>query len=170
MKNEVTVAVCNTHQEAEQVVKKLQQLGFNMKKLSIIGKDYHEEDKVVGYYNTGDAIKSWGKAGAFWGGLWGFILGAGFFIVPGIGPLVMAGPFVSAFVGGLEGAFVVGGVSALGGALFSIGIPNNSILKYESDLRADKYLVIAHGTSEEVNNAREIISDSLPTVEVSIHH
>ncbi|MCF6297709.1 MAG: general stress protein [Flavobacteriaceae bacterium] len=170
MKKEVTVAVCNTHQEAEQVVKELQQSGFNMKKLSIIGKDYHEEDKVTGFYNTGDAMKKWGGFGAFWGGIWGLIFGAGFFLIPGIGPLVLAGPFVATFVGGLEGAVIVGGLSALGAALFNIGIPKNSVLKYESDLKADKYLVIAHGTPEEVNNAKEIITGTLPSIEVSVHH
>jgi len=170
MKNEITVAVCNTHYEAEQVVKELQQSGFNMKKLSIIGKDYYEEDKVVGYYNTGDVMKTWGKVGAFWGGVWGLIFGTGFFLIPGIGPLVMAGPFVSTFVGALEGAIVVGGLSALGGALFSLGIPKNSVLKYESDLKANKYLVIAHGTSEEIEKAKDIMNNSSSFIEVSIHH
>jgi len=170
MKNEITVAVCNTQYEAEQVVKELQQSGFNMKKLSIIGKDYYEEDKVVGYYNTGDVMKTWGKVGAFWGGVWGLIFGTGFFLIPGIGPLVMAGPFVSTFVGALEGAIVVGGLSALGGALFSLGIPKNSVLKYESDLKANKYLVIAHGTSEEIEKAKDIMNNSSSFIEVSIHH
>jgi len=170
MKNQLTVAVCNTHSEAEQVVKELQQSGFDMKKLSIIGKDYHEEDKVIGYYNTGDAMKKWGSTGAFWGGIWGLIFGAGFFLVPGIGTVVMAGPFVAAFVGGLEGAIIVGGLSVLGAALYNLGIPKNSVLKYESNLKADCYLVIAHGTSEEVEKAKEIIANSLPSVEVSIHH
>ncbi len=170
MKNGVTVAVCDTHREAEQVVKDLQRSGFNMKKLSIIGKDYHEEDNIVGYYNIGDAMKTWGKVGAFWGGIWGLIFGAGFFLIPGIGPLVMAGPFVATFVGGLEGAVIVGGLSAIGAALFRIGIPKNSVLKYESDLKADKYLIMAHGTSEEIEKAKDIMNDSSSSIEVSIHH
>jgi len=170
MKSEVTVAVCNTHEEAEQVVKILQHSGFDMKKLSIIGKDYHEEDKVIGYYNTGDIVKSWGKSGAFWGGLWGLIFGAGFFLIPGIGPVILAGPIVSSLVGGLEGALVVGGLSALGAALFNIGIPKNSVLKYESALKADKYLVIAHGSAEEVEKAKNSISEALPKIEMSVHH
>ena len=44
------VATCNSHREAEQAVKELQKAGFNMKKLSLIGKDYHSEEQVVGYY------------------------------------------------------------------------------------------------------------------------
>ena len=48
-----TVAICNTHTEAEQAVKELQKSGYDMKKMSIVGKDYHTEEEVVGYYNTG---------------------------------------------------------------------------------------------------------------------
>ena len=66
-KKNVTVAICNTHTEAEQAVKELQKSGYDMKKLSIVGKDYHTEEDVVGYYNTGDRMKKWGKLGAFWG-------------------------------------------------------------------------------------------------------
>ncbi len=148
------VAVFGTHQAAEQAVKQLQQSGFDMKKLSIVGKDYHTDEHVVGYYNTGDRMKYWGKLGAFWGGLWGFILGAAFFWVPGVGPLVMAGPVVSWLVGALEGAVVVGGVSALGAALYSIGIPKDSVLAYETALKADKFLLLVHGSTDDVERAR----------------
>ena len=55
------VGVFNTHTEAETSIKELQRSGFDMKKLSIVGKDYHTEEHVVGYYNTGDRIKVWGK-------------------------------------------------------------------------------------------------------------
>lgn len=150
------VAIFNTHTEAEEAVKELQRGGFDVTKLSIVGKDYLSDEHVVGYYNTGDRMKYWGKLGAFWGGLWGFIFGAAFFWVPGVGPLLMAGPIVSWFVGALEGAVVVGGLSALGAALYSIGIPKDSILEYETAIKADKYLLFAHGPIEEVERARDI--------------
>jgi len=102
VKGNVGIAIFNTHGEAENVVKELQKSGFDMKKLSIVGKDYHTEEQVVAYYNTGDRMKYWGKLGAFWGGLWGILFGAAFFWIPGIGPLVVAGPLVSAIVGALE--------------------------------------------------------------------
>ena len=79
------------------------EIGLRYEELSIVGKDYHTEEQVVGYYQTGDRMKYWGKLGAFWGGLWGILFGAAFFWIPGIGPLVVAGPLVSAIVGGLEG-------------------------------------------------------------------
>ena len=72
------VAVFETHDQAERAVKELQQAGFNMKKLSIIGKGYETEDHVIGYYNAGDRMKHWGKYGAFWGGLWGLLFGVAY--------------------------------------------------------------------------------------------
>jgi hypothetical protein len=128
-----------------------------MKKLSIVGKDYHTEEHVVGYYNTGDRMKVWGKLGAFWGGLWGLLFGSALFIIPGIGPLVVFGPLVGWIVGALEGAVVMGGLSALGAALYGVGIPKNSIMKYETALKSDKFLVIAHGTADEVAKAKSIL-------------
>ena len=98
------VALYDTHQEAEQAVKKLQKSGFDMKQLSIVGKDYHTAETVVGYYNLGDRMKTWGGMGAFWGSIWGLLFGSAFFIIPAIGPLLVAGPFVIALVGALEGA------------------------------------------------------------------
>ena len=69
------VAVYNSHTDAEQAVAKLSGAFFDITKVSIVGKDYHTEEKVVGYYTTGDRMKSWGGLGAFWGGIWACCLG-----------------------------------------------------------------------------------------------
>jgi hypothetical protein len=98
------------------------------------GKDYHTEEKVVGYYTTGDRMRSWGGLGAFWGGIWGLLFGAGFFLIPGLGPVLVAGPFLAALIGALESAVVVGGVSALVAGWVSLGIPKHSALKVESEI------------------------------------
>ncbi len=167
-KSDLSVGIYNTHTEAEDAVKKLERAGFDMKKLSILGKDYHSEQHVVGYYNTGNRMKAWGKMGAFWGGLWGMLFGAAFFVIPGIGPIVVAGPFVSALVGALEGAVVVGGLSALGAGLVGIGIPKDSVVKYETALKADKFLLVAHGTGDEVAKATDILK-ATGSEEVAVH-
>ena len=156
-KNNAVVAIYASHLEAEEAVKELQHAAFDMKKLSIVGREYQTDEHVVGYYNAGDRMKYWGKLGAFWGGIWGLLFGSAFFFIPGIGPLVVAGPLVAWIVGALEGAVVVGGLSALGAALFSLGIPHDSILRYETALGVGKFLVIVHGNSEETTRAREII-------------
>jgi hypothetical protein len=154
------VAVYPDHSEADTAVKALQHGGFDMKKLSIIGADYHSEEDVVGFYNTGDRMRTWGKYGAFWGGIWGLFFGAAFFVVPGIGPLVAAGPLVVAIVSALEGAVAVGALGAIGAGLVGIGIPANSMVHYETAIKAGKFLVVAHGSHDEAEHARDILTSA----------
>ena len=165
-KDNSVVAIYKSHTGAEAAVKELQESGFDMKKLSIVGRDYHSDENVVGYYNAGDRMKYWGTMGAgigaFWGGIWGLLFGSAFFWVPGLGPMLVAGPLVGMIVGALETGILVGGLDAIGAGLYSIGIPKNSILKYETALKADKFVVIAHGSAAETARAREIISRTSP--------
>jgi len=157
------IGVYDNHSAAEDAVKELQKSGFDMKKLSVVGKDYHTDEHVVGYYNAGDRMKYWGKLGAFWGGVWGLLFGAAFFWVPAIGPVLVGGPLVAWIVAGLENAIVVGGLSAIGAGLYSIGIPKDSIVTYEAAIKAGQYLVVAHGNSAESAQARNILSASKST-------
>jgi uncharacterized membrane protein len=166
--SESVVAIYPSHTAAEAAIKELQQSGFDMKKLSIVGRDHHTDEHVVGYYNAGDRMKAWGKRGAFWGGIWGWFLGAGFFLIPGIGPLAMAGPIIGWLLGALEGAVVVGGLSALGAGLYGLGIPKDSILQYETALKTDKFLLLAHGSQEEIARAKEMLEGTNP--ETMEHH
>ena len=154
------VAIFGQHTGAENAVKELKSSGFDIKKLSIIGRDYHTEDSVVGFYNTGDRVKYWGKLGAFWGGLWGLLFGAAFLFIPGVGPVVAAGSIVAWIISALEGAVVVGGLSAIGAALYSVGIPKDSVVKYETSIKAGKFVLIAHGAADEVQKARSILQTS----------
>ncbi len=154
---DTTVGIFKTHVEAENAVKDLQKAGFKMDQLSIVGKGFHTEEHVVGYYNTGDRVKLWGKTGAFWGGIWGLLMGSAFFWIPGVGPLAVGGPLVAAIVGGLEGAAVVGGVSALSAGLFSVGIPKNSLLRYQVAIEAGQFLLIIHANAVEAESARNIL-------------
>jgi hypothetical protein len=154
------VAVFSQHSAAENAIKELKGGGFDIKKLAVVGRDYQSESDVVGFYNTGDRMKYWGKWGAFWGGLWGLLIGAAFLIIPGVGPVVAAGSIVSWIVAALEGAVVVGGLSALGAGLYSLGVPKNSVLKYETSIKAGKFVLVAHGTAEEVAKARDMLKTS----------
>jgi hypothetical protein len=156
------VAVYRTHVEADAAVKELQRSGIDMHTLSVIGKDTHTDEHVVGYYNNGDRMKYWGKLGAFWGGFWGLLFGSAFFAFPGIGPVLVAGPVVAWIVGALEGAVVVGGLSALGAGLYGMGIPKDSVVEYETALKTDKYLLLVSGTVAEVEKAREILTGTQP--------
>jgi len=167
-KDNSVVAIYPSHTAAEAAIKELQQAGFDMKKLSIVARDNHTDEHVVGYYNVGDRMKHWGKIGAFWGWIWGCFFGSAFFYIPGIGPLLIAGPLVGWLVGALESAALMGGVSALGAGLVSLGIPKDSILRYETALKTDKFVLIAHGTTEDTTHAKEILNRTNP--ETLEHH
>jgi uncharacterized membrane protein len=156
------VAIYGTHTGAEEAVKELQRGGVDMHSLSIVGRDYHTDENVVGYYNTGDRMKYWGKVGAFWGGFWGLLFGSAFFAIPGLGPILVAGPIVAWIVGALEGAVVVGGLSAVGAGLVSLGIPKDSVVKYETALKTDKFLLLVHGSAADVARAKEILDRTEP--------
>jgi len=162
------VAVYPLHSDAENAITLLKKGDFNIKKLAIVGQGYHTEDQVVGYYTTGDRMKHWGKRGAFWGGVWGMLVGSALFLIPGLGPVMVAGSAVGWIVGALESAVVVGGLSALGAGLYGIGIPKDSALKYESSVKAGKFLLIAHGTAAEADLARRILADTAAE-ELNIH-
>ena len=151
------VGIFDTHPQAEAAIQDLQHEHFDIRKLSIVGRDQHTDEHVVGYYNTGDRMMYWGQRGAFWGGLWGLLFGAGFFWVPGLGPLLVAGPLVAVIVAAVEGAAVIGSLSVLGAALYSLGIPKDSILKYETAVKGGKFVLIFHGTPEEIEKTRQIL-------------
>lgn len=151
------IGVYERHSEAETAIRALQRGGFDIKRLSIIGKGYQSEEHAVGFYTTGDRMKTWGGIGAAWGGLWGLLMGSAFFFVPGIGPVAVAGSLAAALVGALEGAAVVGGLSAVGAGLVGLGLSKDQAIKYERDLKADRYLLFVRGTQAEVDAARALL-------------
>jgi hypothetical protein len=167
-KQNSAVGLFSNHQDAEYAVKELQKAGYDMKKLSVVGKDYHTEENVIGYYNTSDRIATWGKFGVFWGTIWGLLFGSAFFVIPGLGPVMVAGPLVSWIVGVLETALVTGGITALGGALASIGIPHDSVITYETAIKANKFILVVHGTLPEVEKAKDILMQS-KAEEANVH-
>jgi hypothetical protein len=156
------IAVFDAHNTAENAVKKLTASGFEMKHLSVVGKGYHTEENVVGFYNVGDRVKFWGKRGAFWGGLWGLFFGGLFMTIPIVGHVVVLGYLASMVFSGVETAIVAGGLSAFGAALYSIGIPKDSVIQYETDLKADNFLVMVHGTPDEAVRARAVLGTVNP--------
>jgi hypothetical protein len=164
----LTVAIYNTHTEAETAVHELQSAGIDLKRLSVVGKDYRTEDHVVGYYNTGERLKFWGKLGAFWGGIWVLLAGEAFFWMPGVGPILVGGPLVSSIVGTLEGSTVYGGLSTLGAALYGMGIPKHSVINYEAALKANKFILIVDGTVDDDSGATEVLRTT-QTIELAAH-
>ena len=76
---------------------------------------------------------------------------------PVIGHIVVLGPLAGAIAGILEGAVLTGGITAIGAALMSLGIPKDSVLKYETEVKSEKFLLIAHGTKDDIEKAKQIL-------------
>ena len=165
---DTVIAVFADHPEAEAAIKKLTVAGFEMKNLSVVGKGYHSDEKVVGFYNTGDRIKFWGIRGAFWGGFWGLFLGGMFVTVPVVGQVVVLGYIAAIVIAGIENAIMVGGISALAAALYSIGVPKDSVIQYETALKTDSFLVMAHGPAAEIARAKAILGTVNPN-HIDVH-
>ncbi len=154
-----TVAVYVAHDQAHAAIKKLSDAGYNLKNLSIVGQDYKSEEHPVGFIHTSDRIVSWGQMGAFWGTVWGLLTGSAFFIIPGFGQLIFAGYIIAV----LESALIGGAIGLVGGTLVSLGIPKDSVIQYETALKAGGFLVIAHGNDSEVQRAKDILSETAAT-------
>ena len=158
--SKTVIASFTSHEMAEHAVGELSRSGFDMKKISIVGKGYHTEEQPLGFYNMGDRMKSWGGFGAFWGSLWGILFGWAFFWVPGFGLIGVGGPFIHMIIAALEGAALGGGLSVIGAALISWGVPKDSVIRYETRLQSNEFLLIIRGSDEEIEQAREILADN----------
>lgn len=170
--NETIVAVYANHDQAETAIRKIKSDGLEIKHFSIVGLGYHSEESVVGFYSVGDRVRFWGSRGAYWGGLWGLLFGGLMLTVPVVGPVMVLGHLAAvvftAVSSGIEGAVVVGGMGVLGAALYSIGIPHESVLQYETALKADQFLIVAHGPAIEMQRARTMLQASGP-IQVDSH-
>jgi uncharacterized membrane protein len=160
---DIAVAVYDHHSEAETAVKALQRAGFDMKKISIIGKEYETEEHVVGFLNAGDRARIFGSLGAFWGALAGVLVGSAMMFIPVVGHVIVLGPLAGAFFGGVEGAVVAGSIGALAGALTAIGVPRDSVLRYETALKASKFILAVHGDALDIARAQELLGAAGPT-------
>jgi divalent metal cation (Fe/Co/Zn/Cd) transporter len=159
--NNLPVYMFNTRTEAEDGIRALNRAGIDMKTLSLVGKGVHSEEHAVGFYSAGDRIKSWGGTGAFWGSIWGLMFAPAVFFLPGLGLVALAGPLVAMLVSALEGAVLVGGVSALVAALTDMGVPQEQAIKYETALKVDKYVLLLHGPASDVDHAKSVLSKYL---------
>ena len=150
---DAVVAVYATEADLTAAIKHLEHEHYDMAAISVLGKGMSQERHVVGFETQRTHAARWAR----WGGLWGWLFGA-FVFIPGVGHVAIGGYLLFMLISAGIGA--TGG--ALTGALTSMGIPKDGIPVYESDLRADRFLVIAHGTPGEVSRAHALLSQTAP--------
>jgi hypothetical protein len=152
------IATYLDHASAEDAVRRLQKEGIPLQNLSIVGKDFQTVEKPLGFVTTGTVAKEGASIGAWTGGIFGLLIGAAFLILPGIGAVVVAGPLAAALLGGIEGALAGAAFGGLTGALVGLGISRDKAIRYESQVKAGKFLVTFRGDESEVEHARSLFA------------
>jgi hypothetical protein len=130
---------------------------FDFEHLSVAAKHCCSCEDVICLYQDDSGVEYWGKDSGLWKSIWQALSGWAFAIFPGVGAVMVAGPLASWMVVALKNAAIFEGLNALEAGLHSIGISKESIFKCENALKRDKYLLIIHGGSTEVNRARKIL-------------
>lgn len=161
------IALFDKEASAEKAVGLLVERDFPMDMLSVLGKGNASGDDPLGLYypGVGERMKGWGAMGAFWGGLWGLLAGAaGMFFIPGLGPILAAGPIVEALAGALAGAGLGGGAMAgaaaasqLTVAMHRSGVPEQQLDALHDAIEQGHYLVMLRLDAEEVENWRVLL-------------
>jgi hypothetical protein len=126
-------AVFDNPADANAIVEEMIEHNFPMDQVSVLNKAGGHGDDFLGivYTNEKERFKVWGVQGALWGSLGGVLAGAaGLVVLPGIGPVFIAGPLIDAIAGAAIGAGVMTAGAAtthLTFALRRIGIPDDKI-------------------------------------------
>ena len=150
------IAVFSDIEATERAVRRLGSEGFPRDRVSIIGRDLQSEMRVTGVVTAGDVAGPSAATGAWVGGLFGVLSGLALLFIPGAGPLVVLGPLAAGAVGAAQGALIGGAV----GAVLGHFVAKQHLPKYESLVRAGSYLVVVHGTEDDVSRARQLLWDS----------
>jgi hypothetical protein len=157
--NQATViATYPDHASAEDAVRRMQKEGIPMQNLSIIGKDFQAVDQPLGFVTTGTVAGAGAKVGAWTGGIFGLLVGAAFLVLPGIGAVVIAGPLAAAMLGGVEGALAGAAFGGLTGALVGLGVSKDKAIRYESQVKAGKFLVTLRGDGSQIERAKSVLT------------
>ena len=151
------VAVYRSHPDAEAAVRTLARRGVRITRISIIGRNFETHEDIQGFYRPSDAACSGAGTGAWVGGFFGLMWGAmGMFVIPFVGPLFVLGPLAGMIAGAVGGA----GVGALISGLIASGVPKEQALIYQRRLKEGDFLVVVHGTADEIEQAHDILQST----------
>jgi hypothetical protein len=154
------VSMYDSLDKAEAAVRSLGQNKFPIRQVTLIAKGLQSEKQVHGYVTACVLSRQGATTGAWVGGLFGVLTGAAFLWVPGLGPLIVAGSLTSTLLGGIEGALAGAAAGGIFRGLAAWGISRHHILKYQEVVKAGNYLVVAHGTLDEVGLAYRVLEAS----------
>ena len=158
MNEKVLVEVFDSYEVAANNVNKLIDGGVLKKYISVIGKGEQKEQNEFEYKKNTDNMIFWGEQGAFWGGLWGLLMGGILFWTPGVGPILATGQILSAIAGMTGGAVMFGAAGAMTAWFVELGIEKSLAIKYGEMIKENKILVIVHGDKDAVEIAKKVLN------------
>jgi Heat induced stress protein YflT domain len=171
----ILIAVYDDEARTQRAVERLSEKGFPLDMLSMFGRAHPSGDDVLGIYYTsaGERMKAWAKQGALWGAVWGMLTGAAaFFVLPGIGPVLAAGPIVEAFISSLSGGVVgaavggaVGGAAMTGAAaathlatvMHRMGIPREELEHLHGAIEDGHYVLLLRDATDQVQQWKTVL-------------
>ena len=169
---EHVIAVYANHDQAGAAAKSLIDLGLNPKQFTVVGPNYQSAQETTKYTPRNDLRWAWGKTGAIWGALVGLLVGfATIRLSQGAGFVVGAvwGAFVGAAIG-IVGAMArethpvhAGQVDVTSGShgslprLSKLDVPPENAVAYEEALKSGSFLVMAHGTAQDLERATAVL-------------
>jgi uncharacterized protein (TIGR02271 family) len=143
--------------DAQRAVERMINAGIDRDQISIIGRDSERDRERITPEHTSGAGKGAG-IGAAVGGIGGLIAGIAGLAIPGIGPILAAGPLAAAIGGALGGAGLGAAAGGLIGALTDMGVPEHEARHYEDEVRQGKILVTVRADNDdEADRAADIM-------------
>ncbi|NJR64989.1 MAG: DUF1269 domain-containing protein [Leptolyngbyaceae cyanobacterium CRU_2_3] len=168
------VGTFTTHQAAEAALRELRDSGFQMDRVSVVGRDLDRHSEVAGAdasdrlsdasqraaHNTeaDEGVKTGAVAGGTLGGLTGLLVGLGALAIPGIGPIMLGGAAATALATAVSGGVIGAAAGGLIGGLVGLGIPEDRARAYSDRVSRGEYLVMLDGSDEEIRRAELILN------------
>ena len=160
---DAVIAVFAHHHAADVAVRRLVAAGCAKANLSVVGRGCHTATDAVAIAFKDERIRFWGPRGEFWGGLWGFFFGGLFLTFPGVGIVIVLGYLAATTMLTVENEMVPNGFGVCE-LLAGLGVPPGVAARYESALKSDGFLVIAHGSPDEVARAEDVLAAARPLI------
>ena len=151
--------ITNSRIQADQIVEGLRSEGFSNNDISALFPDKATSRDFAHEKHTKapEGAAAGAGSGGLLGGALGWLVGVGTLAIPGVGPLIAAGPIVAALSGAAVGA-TVGGIA---GALIGMGIPEYEAKRYEGKLKEGNILISVHSeNSAETSRAEAIFKQA----------
>ncbi|PJN90958.1 general stress protein [Bacillus sp. mrc49] len=156
------IGVYETGEEAIKAVEALQADGYNRDDISVVAKDKEELRTVNEKTGTKaeEGLAAGAATGGILGGAAGLLAGVGALAIPGIGPVLAAGPLAATLAGAAVGA----GTGGLAGTLIGMGLPEDEANRYEADVKSGKLLVLVDADSRKLNSSYSGITETDETL------